>query len=94
MKNIPKERRIYHRWGYDPHDDSIYINDRDDLDNNGYAYRIQGGWRLTDQDHDAVDDPYIVRKVMEALRGDENSSEPADYHFDRLHYGQPFKKGM
>lgn len=94
MKSIPKERRIYHRWGYDPRDDSVHINERNDFDLNGYAYRIDGGWRLTDEEHDAVDDPYIVRKVMEALKGDSNAPEPSDYHFGRLHYGLPFKKGM
>lgn len=94
MKNIPDERKIYHRWGYDPHDDSIHINERDDFDQNGYAYRINGGWRLTDREHDAVNDLYIVKKVMEALRGGEGAPEPSDYHFDKLHYGQPFKKGI
>ena len=94
MRHIPEERSIYRRWGYDPYDDTVYINDRKDLDQSGYAYRIDGGWRLTDEEHDAVNDPYIIKKVMEALRGGADAPEPADYHFGKLHYGQPFKKGI
>lgn len=33
----------------------------------GFAYSIQGGWRITDDDHKAVEDPYIIRKVEQAL---------------------------
>lgn len=33
----------------------------------GYAYRIKGGWRITDWEHKPVNDPYIVREVVSAL---------------------------
>lgn len=36
----------------------------------GYAYRIRGGWRITDWEHRQVDDPHIVKKVKEALKGE------------------------
>jgi hypothetical protein len=34
----------------------------------GYAYRIKGGWRITDEEHRPVTDPYIVNQVLRALR--------------------------
>jgi hypothetical protein len=91
MKHIPDEHRIYRHWGYNPYIDEAYIDvDNDDFENTGYAYRIDGGWRLTDKDHNSVDDPYIVRKVMEGLRGDEVVPESLnDFNFEKLHYGQP-----
>jgi hypothetical protein len=89
MKHIPEERRIYHHWSYDPYLDEASLNDKN-AEQNGYAYRIDGGWRLTDKDHNFVDDPYIVRRVMDQLRGTQpNSSPPNDYDFTALHYGQP-----
>jgi muramidase (phage lysozyme) len=36
----------------------------------GYAYRILGGWRITDWEHHPVDDPHITRLVREALRSE------------------------
>lgn len=33
----------------------------------GFAYSIKGGWRITNDDHKAVEDPYIIRKVEQAL---------------------------
>lgn len=35
----------------------------------GYAYRIHGGYRITDWDHNEVKDPYIKEQVRRALRG-------------------------
>jgi hypothetical protein len=94
MNLIPENRRIYHSWGFDPHVDVVHINDKKDYDQNGYAYRINGGWRLTDREHDPVNDPYIVKRVMGALNGDNGQKpiEPMDYNFDKLHYGQPLPK--
>jgi hypothetical protein len=93
MKHIPEERRFYHRWGYDPMHDDVHLNDDNDYDHNGYVYRIDGGWRITDQDHDAVGDPYITRKIMELLRGDqEENVTPNDYDFNQLHYGHPLPR--
>lgn len=34
----------------------------------GYAYSIAGGWRITDADHEAVKDPYVIRLLLAALR--------------------------
>jgi len=39
----------------------------------GYAYRIRGGWRVTDWDHKAVD-RFIGKKVVEALREKESDA--------------------
>lgn len=35
----------------------------------GYAYSIKDGWRITDDNHDEVKDPFIVRRVLAALSG-------------------------
>lgn len=35
----------------------------------GFAYSIEGGWRITNDEHKEVKDPYVVRKVMDKLRG-------------------------
>jgi hypothetical protein len=59
----------------------------------GYAYRIHGGWRLTDWEHGDVKDPYIVSQVVQALRTQEGpkdeSEKPSREAFARLHYGLP-----
>jgi hypothetical protein len=34
----------------------------------GYAYSIEGGWRITDDDHKEVKDHHIVRRVVQKLR--------------------------
>ena len=89
MKEIPEAHRMYRSWSYDSNIDEAYIDD-DAREHDGYVYRIDGGWRLTNKDHDAIDDPYIVRKVMEQLRGNTPVAEsPNDYNFEKLHYGQP-----
>lgn len=90
MKSIPEHQRLYHHWSYDPIDDEAYINRNQDYDHNGYAYRIDGGWRITDRDHNTVEDPYIIKKIMEGLRGERSQFVPPnDYNFNKLHYGQP-----
>lgn len=33
----------------------------------GYAYRIHGGWRITEDDHGPVDDPHVKHLVSQAL---------------------------
>lgn len=92
MKHIPDDRKIYHTWGYDG--DAVYLNDDEDYDQNGYAYRLDGGWKLTDRTHDAVDDPFLIKKVIGALNGESGESpiEPKDYNFEKLHYGQPLPR--
>lgn len=35
----------------------------------GFAYKIRGGWRVTTWEHRPVDDPFILRKVKQALGG-------------------------
>lgn len=37
----------------------------------GFAYRIHGGWRITDWDHKSVD-PYVVKQVVSALNHKES----------------------
>lgn len=34
----------------------------------GYAYKIQGGFRITDSDHRPVDDPYIINNIIKAIK--------------------------
>jgi hypothetical protein len=90
MKQIPDKSRIYRRWSYDPNKDQAHIDNDGKFDQNGYAYRIDGGWRLTDKDHDSIDDLHIAKRIIDALKGN-NSIEPTlnDYNFEKLHYGQP-----
>lgn len=60
---------------------------------NGYAYRITDGWRLSDDEHKPLEDPYIVSQVLRALnRGPQPTGPdwtPEHEDFDRLHYGLP-----
>lgn len=90
MKEIPDQYRVYHHWSYDPYIDEVYIDDEYDHELSGFVYRIDGGWRLTDKDHDVVDDPYIIRRVLDKLRGNDiYPSAPDDYDFTQIHYGEP-----
>lgn len=34
----------------------------------GYAYKIRGGYRLTDQDHNPIADPFVAQSVVKALK--------------------------
>jgi hypothetical protein len=36
----------------------------------GFAYRIKGGFRIVDRDSKEVTDPYIIKLVMAALKGE------------------------
>ena len=38
----------------------------------GYAYRIRGGWRITDTDHKKVD-PFVAKQVVQAISERESS---------------------
>jgi hypothetical protein len=40
----------------------------------GFAYSIKGGWRITDDDHTAVEDPFILRRVESAIEKKEPSA--------------------
>jgi hypothetical protein len=44
----------------------------------GYAYSIKNGWRITNDEHKEVQDPFIVNRVMAKLRGEH--PEPALPH--------------
>src|ERR1019366_5104391 len=35
----------------------------------GYAYKIRGGYRITDIEHRPVDDAFITKRVLTLLRG-------------------------
>lgn len=37
----------------------------------GYAYRIQGGWRVTDYEHKPLNDTFIAARVVDRLTRDE-----------------------
>lgn len=50
----------------------------------GYAYSIVGGWRITDAQHHRVEDPFVLRSVLAALRK-QNPAPPLPairYHGD------------
>lgn len=65
----------------------------------GYAYRIGGGWRLTDWEHKPINDPYVKAQVLRELRQQEGPHNPhphlddwtmrEDPEFDQFHYGLP-----
>lgn len=66
----------------------------------GYAYRIKGGWRVTDYDHKPVEDPFVKAKVVGALghaEAPESPPEPPKDHKGpgalpeggKFHYGLP-----
>lgn len=42
----------------------------------GYAYRIQGGYRVTDWEHKALTDPHILDLVRSALRREAVENKP------------------
>lgn len=73
------------------------INDTDL--SHGYASHIGGGWRITDLEHQPVEDPYIVQQVVRRLNHEESpeirsegSWQPSEFNWDRLHYGIPCEK--
>ena len=84
--------KLYHKWSFDPNSNEIAIDGDKIGEDNGYAYRLDGGWRITDIDHKKVEDFYIINKVLEALKDKKNTEgEDHDYDFDSLHYGQPLE---
>lgn len=42
----------------------------------GYAYRIKGGWRITDWEHKPEKDPNVKQRVIEAIRNREGTPLP------------------
>jgi hypothetical protein len=48
----------------------------------GFAFKIKGGWRIVDRDSKEIDDPYIVRLVVEKLedKPDRQPEEHPRYH--------------
>lgn len=36
----------------------------------GYAYSIEGGWRITNDEHNEIKDPFIIKRVLQKLRGE------------------------
>jgi hypothetical protein len=102
---------LYYRWTFSPETGVTLSSNDDDHPSlvpyhqdlargpgdqqHGYAYRIHGGWRLTDWEHGDVKDPYIISQLIRALRakdrpGDEDG-EPARETFARTHYGLPIE---
>lgn len=74
------------------------INDTDLT--HGYASPIGNGWRVTDLDHQPVEDPFIVNQVVRRLNHEDGPQMPSheglwrpiEYDWDRLHYGLPREK--
>lgn len=50
----------------------------------GYAYSIKGGWRITDDSHSEVKDPFIVDQVMRKLRGEHPEPALPNVRYHRL----------
>lgn len=83
---------VYYRWSFGPktgvtlsHNESkidALMNYRDGATSDsvdGYAYRIGNGWRLTDQEHRPVEDPYVVSQVVRKLQNFEKNSRKESY---------------
>jgi len=51
----------------------------------GFAYKIKGGWRITDRDHKPVTDPYLTEQITRALK-DEPTAQPKPHH---RYHGMP-----
>lgn len=42
--------------------------DRPEADQiNGYAYKLDGGWKLTDEEHKPVRDPHMLKVITEEI---------------------------
>lgn len=54
----------------------------------GYAYAIGGGWRIEDEDGHKVEDPYTLKKILSALKGE----HPVELPHIRQH-GDPAPHG-
>lgn len=54
----------------------------------GFAYKIKGGWRLTNDEHRAVDDPFISKQVIKALRDDKDTNWEDMGSMPVMHYGR------
>lgn len=68
---------------------------------NGYAYKIRDGYRITTDEHRPVEDPFILKQVLTALKQENpkplphlNPAHVATYawSFARFHYGRPMLK--
>lgn len=46
----------------------------------GFAYKIQGGFRITDLDSKKVNDPNITERVRKALKDEQAKPEPHPRH--------------
>ena len=106
---------LYYRFVYDPQtgESELHHNDEEHPANikyhselskpdayHGYAYRIGKGWRVTDWEHNPLDDPYVNASVLKSIRKEEGTYHPhpeLDWHEieqepqvgDRYHYGLP-----
>lgn len=88
----PENKPFYHRWSYDPKTDAVTIDEGKTGEEHGFAYRIDGGWRILDSEHKKVKDFHIFPRILEALKGDKTKVvDHRDYDFDRLHYGDPIE---
>lgn len=75
---------MYYRWAFDPQSGTVNLGHNEEGEPSevqyhsdlathpdmmhGYAYRIGGGWRLTDWEHKPVADPYVFASIMRGLR--------------------------
>lgn len=102
---------LYYRWAFNPDDGTVTLDHNESThpafvqtpsamrdsehSTHGYAYRISGGWRLTDYEHNPVSDPFIVAQVVRTIRGEDGRKQAdgiwqfREPDYDRLHYGQP-----
>jgi hypothetical protein len=72
IQRIPTQYQIHHNQGKHPaehvtHGQLRKVHHHPETIH-GYAYKIHGGWRITDDEHRPVNDPHVVEKVIKALR--------------------------
>lgn len=56
----PRKDHRYHEHMGEDHEDTDLIH--------GYAYRIKDGWRITDIEHNSLDDGHIKLEIIRAIR--------------------------
>ena len=44
---------------------------------NGFAYQIKGGYRLTTEDDKPVEDPFVTKAILHALRDEKGEEYPS-----------------
>lgn len=68
----PASGDVHFGHNEDAHPSEIEYHGDDPVDkanqHRGFAYRIGGGWRITDREHKPVEDPFVYSQIIKSLR--------------------------